>query len=62
MFAESTFHPLDASKIQKLYFQTKNAFRITISFGQNLSLPRDPERPEVMYWAASYLGIPKDDH
>jgi hypothetical protein len=39
MFAATAFHPLDATKVQKLYFQTKNAFRITISFGQNLSLP-----------------------
>jgi hypothetical protein len=36
MFAATSFHPLDATKVQKLYFQTKNVFRVSISFGQNL--------------------------
>ena len=51
MFANAFFHPLDASKIQKLYFQTKNAFRTTINFGQNLSLPEIPKVRE------SYIGL-----
>lgn len=51
MFALTTFHPLDATKVQKLYFQTKNAFRVTIAFGQNLSLPEIPNVRE------SYIGL-----
>jgi AIPR protein len=51
MFAVTSFHPLDATKVQKLYFQTKNAFRVTISFGQNLSLPEIPNVRE------SYIGL-----
>jgi hypothetical protein len=51
MFAGTSFHPLDATKVQKLYFQTKNAFRISISFGQNLSLPEIPNVRE------SYIGL-----
>jgi hypothetical protein len=26
----TSFHPLDATKVQKLYFQTKNAFPVAI--------------------------------
>jgi len=37
--------------VQKLYFQTKNAFRVTINFGQNLSLPEIPKVRE------SYIGL-----
>lgn len=51
MFDVVTFHPLDASKVQRLYFQTKNAFRVTINFGQNLSLPEIPNVRE------SYIGL-----
>ncbi len=51
MFAATSFHPLDATKVQKLYFQTKNAFRVSISFGQNLSLPEIPNVRE------SYIGL-----
>jgi hypothetical protein len=51
MFAATSFHPLDAPKVQKLYFQTKNAFRVSISFGQNLSLPEIPNVRE------SYIGL-----
>lgn len=50
-FASVSFHPLDATKVQKLYFQTKNAFRTTINFGQNLSLPEIPKVRE------SYIGL-----
>jgi len=51
MFAATSFHPLDATKVQKLYFQTKNAFRVSITFGQNLSLPEIPNVRE------SYIGL-----
>jgi AIPR protein len=51
MFAATSFHPLDATKVQKLYFQTKNAFRVSINFGQNLSLPEIPNVRE------SYIGL-----
>lgn len=51
MFSTTNFHPLDATRIQKLFFQTKNAFRVTISFGQNLSLPEIPNVRE------SYIGL-----
>jgi hypothetical protein len=51
MFAGINFHPLDATKVQKLYFQTKNAFRISINFGQSLSLPEIPNVRE------SYIGL-----
>jgi hypothetical protein len=51
MFVATTFHPLDATRVQKLYFQTKNAFRITVSFAQNLSLPEIPNVRE------SYIGL-----
>lgn len=51
MFDTVSFHALDATKVQKLYFQTKNAFRVTISFGQNLSLPEIPNVRE------SYIGL-----
>ncbi len=37
--------------MQKLCFQTKNPFRVTISFGQNLSLPEIPNVRE------SYIGL-----
>ncbi len=52
MFAAASFHPLDATRVQKLYFQTKNAFVITVSFGQSLSLPEIPNVRE------SYIGLP----
>jgi len=51
MFASTAFHPLDATRVQKLYFQTKNAFRISVSFAQNLSLPDIPNVRE------SYIGL-----
>lgn len=51
MFSGATFHPLDATKIQKLFFQTKNAFRVTINFSQNLSLP------EIANVRESYIGL-----
>jgi AIPR protein len=51
MFAAPSFHPLDAAKVQKLYFQTKNAFRVSINFGLNLSLPEIPNVRE------SYIGL-----
>ncbi|MFZ5711412.1 MAG: AIPR family protein [Bradyrhizobium sp.] len=51
MFAATAFHPLDATRVQKLYFQTKNAFRISINFAQNLSLPEIPNVRE------SYIGL-----
>jgi AIPR protein len=51
MFAAIAFHALDATRVQKLYFQTKNAFRVTINFGQNLSLPETPKVRE------SYIGL-----
>jgi hypothetical protein len=51
MFAATNFHPLDATKVQKLYFQTKNSFRVTISFGQNLPLP------EIANVRESYIGL-----
>ena len=51
MFAAVSFHPLDATRVQKLYFQTKNAFRTTINFSQNLSLPEIPNVRE------SYIGV-----
>lgn len=51
MFAATTFHPLDATRVQKLYFQTKNAFRVSVSFAQNLSLPEIPNVRE------SYIGL-----
>jgi len=51
MFAATSFHPLDATKVQKLYFQTKNAFRVSINFSQNLSLPEIPNVRE------SYIGL-----
>ena len=46
-----SFHPLDAGRIQKLYFQTKNAFKASILFPQNLSLPAIPNVRE------SYIGL-----
>lgn len=51
MFAATSFHALDATRVQKLYFQTKNAFRVTISFGQNLPLP------EISNVRESYIGL-----
>jgi hypothetical protein len=51
IFSAVVFHPLDATKLQKLYFQTKNAFRTTINFSQNLSLPEIPKVRE------SYIGL-----
>jgi hypothetical protein len=51
MFSSISFHPLDATRIQKLYFQTKNAFRVTVTFGQNLPLPEIPNVRE------SYIGL-----
>jgi hypothetical protein len=51
MFVAASFHPLDATKVQKLYFQTKNGFRVTINFGHNLSLPEIPNVRE------SYIGL-----
>ncbi len=50
-FGVHFIHPLDATKVQKLYFQTKNAFRTTINFGQNLSVPEIPNVRE------SYIGL-----
>ncbi|WP_420394597.1 AIPR family protein [Acuticoccus sp.] len=51
MFEGVAFHPVDATRIQKLYFQTKNAFRVTVSFGQNVSIPEIPDVRE------SYIGL-----
>jgi len=51
IFSASIFHPLDAGKVQKLYFQTKNAFRVSVNFPQNLSLPEIPNVRE------SYIGL-----
>lgn len=51
IFHAPSFQALDASKIQKLYFQTKNAFRVSIAFPQNISLPDIPNVRE------SYIGL-----
>jgi len=51
LFDGISFHPLDAGRVQKLYFQTKNAFKVTINFPQNLSLPEIPKVRE------SYIGL-----
>lgn len=51
MFEALMYFPVDAVKIQKLYFQTKNAFKTTINFGQNLPLPEIPNVRE------SYIGL-----
>ena len=51
MLDNISFHPLDAGRIQKLYFQTKNAFKASILFPQNLSLPAIPNVRE------SYIGL-----
>jgi len=51
MFDAVAFHPLDAAKVQKLYYQTKNAFKTTINFGQNLPLP------EILNVRESYIGL-----
>ncbi len=51
MFSAVAFNAVDATRIQKLYFQTKNAFRIAVSFGQNLPLPEIPNVRE------SYIGL-----
>lgn len=51
MLAAVSFHPLDATRVQKLYFQTKNAFVTTVSFGQSFSLPEIPKVRE------SYIGL-----
>jgi len=51
IFADASFSPIDAARIQKLYFQTKNAFRVTISFPNNLPLPEIPNVRE------SYIGL-----
>ncbi len=51
IFDSSSFHPLDAGKIQKLYFQTKNAFRVSVNFPQNLPLPEIPNVREA------YIGL-----
>ena len=51
MFSGVTFHPLDATRVQKLYFQTKNAYRVTVTFGQNLPLPEIPNVREL------YIGL-----
>jgi len=51
IFDNVIFHPLDATKIQKLYFQTKNSFKVSISFPQNLSLP------EISNVREAYIGL-----
>jgi len=51
MFAGINFTPLDASRVQKLYFRTKNAFKASINFPQSLSLPDIPNVRE------SYIGL-----
>lgn len=51
VFSMTHFYALDATKIQKLFFQTKNAFRVTVNFSQNLSLPEIPNVRE------SYIGL-----
>ena len=51
MFGSVSFHPLDASGVQKLYYQTKNAFRVAVNFPQNLPLPEIPGVRE------SYIGL-----
>jgi hypothetical protein len=51
MLDNISFHPLDAGRVQKLYFQTKNAFKASILFPQNLSLPAIPNVRE------SYIGL-----
>ena len=39
MFDNVAFEPLDATKIQKLYFQTRNSFKADIDFQNNVALP-----------------------
>lgn len=51
MFDSVSFTPLDASRVQKLYFQTRNSYKATIRFPQNLPLPVIPKVRE------SYIGI-----
>ncbi|MGN4077063.1 AIPR family protein [Burkholderia gladioli] len=51
IFSLCNFQALDVSKVQKLYFQTKNSFKATIQFQQSLALPEIPKVRE------SYIGL-----
>lgn len=63
LFSSVVFDPVDAAKIQKLYFQTKNSYKVTISFGQSIPLPEIPNVREAhigLVKMSEYLKIITD--
>ena len=65
IFSKVDFTPVDASKLQKLYFQTKNALRVSVSFPSNIALPPISGVREAyigVLSAAQYLKLITDEH
>jgi hypothetical protein len=65
MFSQVDFLPIDAARLQKLYFQTKNALKISVNFQSNIALPMIQGVRESYIGVLSvvqYLMIVRDEH
>lgn len=65
IFDAVDFYPIDAAKAQKLYFQTKNSYKVTINFPNTVTLPKMPGVSESylgILAVPQYLGMIMDEH
>ncbi len=65
IFSSVDFVPVDAARLQKLYFQTKNSLNVTINFPSNIALPTIPGVREAyigVLAAPEYLKLVTDEH
>jgi hypothetical protein len=65
IFEKVEFTPIDGSRLQKLYFQTKNAIKVGVQFPSNIALPPIAGVREAyigVLSAAQYLKLITDEH
>ncbi len=65
IFSSVDFLPVDAARLQKLYFQTKNSLNVMINFPSNIALPSIPGVREAyigVLAAPEYLKLVTDEH
>lgn len=65
IFDKIEFTPIDAPRLQKLYFQTKNAIKVGVQFPSNIALPPIAGVREAyigVLSVAQYLKLIQDEH
>lgn len=65
IFSDVEFTPVDGARLQKLYFQTKNAIKVGVQFPSNIALPSIAGVREAYIGVLSanqYLKLITDEH